>query len=349
MPEPHEDFSAADAADRGLRAIDDAAAAWVARRDRGLTPGEQDEFFQWLAADPRHGERLARHQRGWAELAQLAQWRPEHAAEPNPDVLAPPPMPRRSRRRAPILRWALPLGLAAAAAIAVGLFSTRRAAAPSDLADSASAYRQQVLDDGTLVELNHGAQLAVAFTLAERRVRLTRGEALFTVAKNPARPFVVEAGGVTVRAVGTAFNVRLGVAEIDVLVTEGRVELDRPAAPLAAPSLVSAGERAVLARDPAAGVPAAPLAVSRAEIDRALLWQPKLLEFSATPLAEVAAEFNRRNRVQLVVADPALASLPIGASFRSDNVDGFVRLLEASFGVRAERDGAATITLRRAR
>ena len=64
----------------------------------------------------------------------------------------------------------------------------------------------------------------------------------------------------------------------------------------------------------------------------------KPCDHAVIAIAEVAAEFNRRNRVQLVVSDPALAGLPIGASFRSDNVEGFVRLLEASFGVRAERD-----------
>jgi transmembrane sensor len=259
-------------------------------------------------------------------------------------LLAPSP-PAASRRAARLLRWTVPLAFAAAAAVAIGLFFPRRTAPPSEVAAAESGYRQQVLDDGTLVELNHGAQLAVAFTAAERRIRLERGEALFTVARNPARPFVVAAGGVTVRAVGTAFNVRLGAADVEVLVTEGRVQLDRPAHPLAEPALLVAGQRLAV---PFVGVPPAVATITREDIDRALAWQPRLLEFSSSPLAEVAAEFNRRNRVQLVVADEALRALPIGASFRSDNVDGFVRLLEASFGVEAKRS-AETIILRRAR
>ncbi|MDP3069214.1 MAG: FecR domain-containing protein [Opitutaceae bacterium] len=337
MATPHDETPSA------LAAIDDAAAAWVARRDRGLTPAQQDAFFQWLAADPRHGERLARHQRGWSELAHLAQWRPEHGTEPNADLLAPPARP--SRRAKKILFWIAPVSLAAAACIALLFLGSKPTIEPAATAARGSGYRQQVLDDGSLVELNRGAQIIVGFTPGERRVRLTQGEALFTVAKNPARPFIVEAAGITVRAVGTAFNVRLGSSSVDVLVTEGRVQLDRPAAPLAAPALLSAGEQAVM---PLAGPAPATASLTSAEIDRVLVWQPKLLEFAATPLAEVVAEFNRRNAVQIVVADEALRALPIGASFRSDNVDGFVRLLEASFGVRVERS-SSTIALHRAR
>ena len=324
-------------------AIDDLAAAWVARRDRGLTSAQQDEFFQWLAADPRHGERLARQQRGWNELANLALWRPEHAAEPNPDLLAPPPsIPRRPAAR--LQRWAIPLALAAAAAVMVSFLSLHQPARPSPAATAEAGYRQRVLDDGTLVELNHGAQVTVAFAPAERRVRLERGEALFTVAKHPERPFVVEAAGVTVRAIGTTFHVRLGAAAVDVLVTEGRVQLERPGAPLTAAALVEAGQRIAM---PFVGESAGVAAVTREEVDRALAWQPRLLEFVSTPLAAVASEFNRRNRVQLVILDEALRTLPIGASFRSDNLDGFVRLLESSLGVSAERTDD-TITLRRA-
>src|SRR5438270_643302 len=79
--------------------------------------------------------------------------------------------------------------------------------------------------------------------------------------------------------------------------------------------------------------------VSADEIARTLAWEPRLLDFASTPLREVVAEFNRGNEVQLVIADPSLSEMPIVASFRSDNVDGFVRLLELTSGVRAERNG----------
>ena len=85
------------------------------------------------------------------------------------------------------------------------------------------------------------------------------------------------------------------------------------------------------------------------EIERVLAWQHRLLNFSAAPLSEVVAEFNRHNRVQLVLIDPELAAMRIDASFRSDNIDGFLRLLEMGFGARIEYRGDSEILLRKAR
>jgi transmembrane sensor len=189
-----------------------------------------------------------------------------------------------------------------------------------------------------------------------------QGEAQFAVAKNPARPFVVRAGGVDVRAVGTAFNVKLDGAQLEVLVTEGTVEVaQRPASPPPAPAgaptsppappviaTVSAGHRTVIPVTPASTAPRVVRATAQ-EIERLLEWQPRLLDFEFTPLAEVVATFNRRNPRQLVLADPALGAMPIVASIRSDNLDGFVRLLEATMGIQAEHAPGRDIILRRAR
>jgi len=321
-----------------------AASGWIVRNNRGLTAAEQDEFSSWLAADPRHGEWWAKRRQAWSEFDVLTEWRPEHSSEPNPDLLA---APRRGRRNG--LKWVFPVSLALAAGVAVALIVLRPAPAGKNVPVIAAAagYESRALDDGTVVELNGGAQIDVQFTAAERRVRLVRGEAHFQVAKNPLRPFVVEAGGVAVRAVGTAFNVLLGSQAVDVLVTEGRVRVDPPAAAAAARVApdVSAGQRVVVSLS--GGAAPVVSTVSEEEIARRLAWQPRLLDFSATPLAEVAAEFNRRNRTQLVLADPALRAMPIVASFRSDNLDGFVRMLEISAGVSAERTGD-TVVLRRA-
>jgi len=333
------------------RAIERAAAAWVVREERGFTAAEQDAFSQWLAADPRHRTALADRRWAWREFDRITGLHTTVAAEPDPDLLAP--QSRFSRQRRPWLQWSA-LGLAAAAAFAVlfwrenpaPFFQPARPPVATLSTALAAPCEQRTLDDGTVVELNRGARLTVLFTAELRRVRLERGEAHFTVAKNPSRPFVVEVAGVTARAIGTAFNIRLDSAAVEVLVTEGRVQLGHQAAAAAgvtAPPLLVARQRAVIPLD----APAAPdiATLSEADLTTRLAWQPRLLDFTDVPLAVVVGEFNRRNPVQLKVASAALAALRLNASFRSDNVEGFVRLLESSFGVRAEWHSETEIAL----
>lgn len=324
-----------------------AAAEWLVKLDRGLTAAEQDAFGDWLAADPRHGDWLALHRGVVGDFSILSQWRPTHSGEPNPDLLARP-----ARR----IRWLAPAVLAAAAALAF-VFLRPGPVTADKVADAAGAVEleRRILQDGSTVDLNRGAVVTVNYTADLRRITLVRGEALFTVAKNPSRPFVVAAGGVDVRALGTAFNVRLAAAAVEVLVTEGQVAVGATAAPdgAAAPAaavrasipLLAAGQRATVSRQGSAGPEI--VAVTREESDRLLAWQPQLLDFSAAPLERVVAELNRRNRVQFVIADPELAAMPIIASFRSDKVDGFAQFLAASPGVQVERRGENEIVLRR--
>lgn len=369
--------------------IDQQAAAWLARRDCGLTAAEQDEFFQWLADDPRHGETLARHQQTVARLKLLAQWQPEHGRRPNPDLLAPGPDWRRgyqpgaasasppARRgtaspasllSSSVLSFWLPL--AAAAGLALVLLWERSSSRQTE-PDVTPAFAstppivRKVLEDGSTIDLNHGAEVEVSYSVARRDVKLLRGEASFAVAKNPDRPFVVNAGGVEVRAVGTAFNVNLRTKTVAVLVTEGRVAVsgeqrrksrqqgDSPFPDSAADPqgsgfrsqlILAAGERTVV--DLAMSAEPRIESVPDAEMTRVLAWQPRQLEFNDTPLAQVVAEFNASNRVKMVVDDPQLASVPVGASLRSDNVVGFIRVLESSFHVKAERRADGVIVLR---
>ncbi|WP_415909953.1 FecR family protein [Oleiharenicola sp. Vm1] len=206
------------------------------------------------------------------------------------------------------------------------------------------------LPDGSRVELKDGTQLVVQYSETERRVKLTGGEAHFSVWKDKARPFVVDAAGVEVRAVGTAFNVRLDPRDVQVIVTEGRVQVEQPAAAVpVAPAYVSVGQQAVVAL----AQPVAPTisGVTNEDIARELAWQAPRLEFNETPLADAVAEFNRLNRHQIELGDPALGALRIGGTFRPDNVEAFIRMLaaEPAFGLRAEPAGENRTVLRRAR
>ena len=334
--------------------IQSAAAAWLARRDRGLDAAEQDAYLDWLRADPRHADAIRRQQQVWGMLDRLEQWRPAHSRVPNPDLLAP-----RSARR---WHWlASGLGVAALTALWLVLLYLPEAS-PAPVVADALPQREAIvhpgperreLDDGSLVELNQGAEIKVAYSAQERRVVLLRGEAFFTVARDPARPFYVEAEGVTARAIGTAFSVALSRVDVAVLVTHGVVEVGgRPGAANSAdpaePVVLKAGQRIVVRFARLIPWPADQSRVqdiSPAEVERSLAWQGMRLEFIDMPLRDVVKAFNRYNRRKLHLGDPTLGDVLVGGNFRADNVDAFVRLLEAGFGIKAE-DGAGELVLR---
>jgi transmembrane sensor len=322
------------------------AANWVVRLERGLTAVEQDEFLDWLTADPRHGDELSRQKSGWDRLDRLADWRPEHGRRPNRDLLAPPPAKILARWK-PRLAWAT-AGLAAAAVLTVMFWVQRPAPSRPDFATPVprvALIEERTLEDGSVVELNRGAAIAVNFMAGERRVELTTGEAHFQVAKNPDRPFIVRVRGVEVRAVGTAFNVRLKGESVEVLVTEGKVGVTNTQAPMAAAIMIMAGHRTVMSLDrPSSSAVAEVSAEERAAL---LAWQPRLMDFTEQPLSAIVAEFNRSNApIRLQIGDPALAATVLNASLRSDNVEGFLRLLDSGFRIKSERTGDV-IRLRR--
>jgi transmembrane sensor len=344
--------------------IETVAADWLARNFAGLSPAESAEFQRWLAADEKHAAIYAELAATWRALDRL-RLPPEQRGIPDPAALA-------SRAAPTSRRWWMPV-LAAAAAAAMVLFwpDSREAGARTSLERTRQILTNSVvtkigelrkldLPDGSTVRLNTDSTLEIAFSAGERRVRLRRGEAHFTVAKNSARPFYVEAGGIAVRAVGTAFNVRLRTAGVEVLVTEGKVRVSDPvrAASLArsepavaAPDipLLNAGERVVI---PVAGTHAepvtsvAPVAVPAVEIARALAWQDQRIDVVAVPLTELVAEFNRYNGQKLVLEDAALGERRFGGSFRVDAPETFARLLETRFGLRVERRGEVIVISR---
>lgn len=311
-------------------AIEATAAAWLAQRDDGLNARQLAEFARWHEADPRHAAALARLEKTWAMLGQLRAYRPEARVHPDRDLLARP-------RPVVVFRQpAVVAALAACLALAAGWLWFRptapytTASAPH-YATASGGYQRMTLEDGSIVELNADSEVRVNYTPAERRVHLVKGEAHFIVAKNRQRPFWVEAGAVTVRAVGTAFNVRLEVTKVEVLVTEGKVEVDQSAlrtvsAKSVGRALLEAGQKLVI-NSPHPRARPQPEMVATAAMRDALAWQDERLKFADTRLGEAVAQFNQRNRVQIELADADLAQIPIGGSWRAQNVEGFVRML----------------------
>ena len=328
--------------------VDDEAVDWVMKRERGFTPSEQDAFLEWLAADPLHGERYARQGRSWLESNLLAEWRPEHGDRPNPDLLA-----RQTAGPAwfkPVWVWS---SAAAAAVIILALvifdFGENPSSNGRDVTRvSSERYAYQSLEDGSEIDLNDGAELIIDYTDERRLVELRSGEAHFTVASDPDRPFVVKVGSAQIRAVGTAFNVRRESDQLELLVTEGKVvwglqseeaetRIGVKASIEALSREVGAGHRSVLHWDRGSTEAPEVERVQPEEIERILHWKPVMLQFMSTPLAEAVGEINRLNNTQIVLKDESLASLVIVASVRSNRIDEFIRLLELALEIESKK------------
>src|SRR5690606_22353592 len=178
---------------------------------------------------------------------------------------------------------------AAAVALVVGVPRMDFFAAPDEQIQTAiGEIRRVPLSDGSLAAVNTQTALDVTMKPKLRQIALKGGEAWFQVAKDRARPFLVEIGDVRVRAVGTAFSVRREANGVDVQVTEGVVEVWR-VGDEANIRRVAAGTRAFIAPDKAV----VSVAAASEQIDNALAWRTGQLVFDGDTVAEAVAEFNR--------------------------------------------------------
>ncbi len=338
-------------------AIEDAAISWLTERDDGFSRARERAFAHWLRTDPRHAAAIARLEQTLGLLGELPEFRSEintafDRAAPVvaflPACAEQPTLARAPRSWSRAFVWA---GLAAA--LALGAVTGWRALQPPreiHFTTTVAGYERARLNDGSTLELNAASAVRVQFTAAERHVKLESGEAHFAVAHDTARPFIVSAGPIAVRAVGTAFNVRYTAGgDIEVTVTEGKVRVGQsgPASSAAESApLVSAGQRIIL---PHHSPPPTVEQVDPAALRAALAWQSRLADFAEAPLAGVIARFNARSRIQLLIADETLADRRIGGTFALDEAEAFVRLLERDGEIVGERRGETEIHLRRAR
>jgi transmembrane sensor len=330
--------------------VEAAAAGWVVRQQAGLDPAGEHEFALWRDAAPEHAAAFRRLD-AMAQVFQRAR-----TSGASPAIVTGLRVRARSRSRRRMLIAASVAGL-----FAFGAWQWPRqssAAGPAGDATIARAFEPlRRLPDGSVVELRSGAQIAVKFDAATRRVDLLRGEALFRVEPNATRPFVVSAGGVDVHAVGTAFNVAIAHHAVAVLVTEGKVRLEdtasvesgRPAARGGEDSLLTAGQQAVVDRGSTPGTsPAARIStLSHDEIRRLLAWRVPRFEFDGVELGQAAQFMNRVNRLQLSIADDQAARLKISGDFVQDDPETFARLAAATFGLKLRRDGPDRLLLTR--
>ncbi len=312
--------------------IEHDASLWLAARDArgGDEPQDSASFDLWLNADIRHRIAYLRLESAWRRAERLKDLKPLDR-EIDADLLAPPRRPR----------W--PLALAASCAAAVlcaGLWMAYLRFDGQVYETRVGGFSRLVLEDGSVIDLNTNSEVRVRLDRARRDVRLVRGEGRFQVAHDATRPFTVSAAGADVRAVGTEFSVRLREsAQVDVLVSEGRVAIVSEHAP-DSPSL-HAGEAAVVLRDS--------VSVSRVDpqvLASRLAWTSGRLEFRGETLAFAVAELNRYNRRQITLADAQLAKLRVGGSFNATDPESFAAALASTFGLRIDAGKSDVIVLR---
>lgn len=204
------------------------------------------------------------------------------------------------------------------------------------------------LPDGSRLQLNSRSRVRLRFSAHEREVDLLEGQALFQVAKDAARPFVVHSDTARVRAVGTQFDVYRKEIGTTVTVVEGRVAVLQAERALSAASsqrakgtpdalddgssdaiFLAAGEQVTVAPSRAARP-------TKADVATAIAWTQHLLVFDATPLADVAQEFNRYNVRQLIVNDAGLTNFHVTGVFSSTDPASLLRFLRAQSGISVE-------------
>jgi transmembrane sensor len=342
-------------ASTGLRrqVINEACAWFIEFRTADAAATTRDRFDEWLRHSPEHIQAYLEVAAAWAEL-------PTHDAEGRIDVAALVERARASREEDVVVPLA-GRGGPASASIRGRRFPARRALAASVAAVVIIAgavgwlswHRGEIyttgtgeqrtirLSDDSIVDLNARSSIRVKFSRSERTIELKEGQAMFHVARDPGRPFVVRSDTTAVRAVGTQFDVYRKGSGLVVTVVEGRVAVGKELAsqPSSGTSSVATADRSV--QDTAEQVvllsageqltvtPTSAPMPHRADVSAATAWVQRRLIFEDTPLADVAEEFNRYSVRRLVIDDEELARKPISGIYSSSDPDSLVGFLRA--------------------
>jgi transmembrane sensor len=326
--------------------IEAEAAEWLIRLEEDGSAATRAAFDTWVAEDPRNQAAFLRLEKTWNRADVLRKLRPldgvvdeqvlDKFGVPTPifDKPAEAPAPKRQK-----VWMAIAVSLLAVVIGAVIWIEVVRSGWQVYKTEF-GGFQRIALADGSTAMLNTDSEIRVRLSSSRREIVLERGEALFSVAHDIRRPFDVTAGDTVVRAVGTAFSVRLrDQKQVDVIVTEGRVAIDPPDDSLDSklPQKEAMPTLSTLAAGETVTVKAHRMHVQKIadeDVSRRLAWTQGRLWFDRVTLAEAITEFNRYNRKQLIIDDPSIATLRIGGAFDATDLDSFVAALQ-SFGIRA--------------
>jgi transmembrane sensor len=334
-------------------AIDEAAAEWVVRLGSDQrTHADEKAFRAWLEESPAHAKAYADCAALWHGVGELVSTSEAHSALKH--LRAPTPVTRRVNRRTVVFS-----AVGTALAVAAGVVGTLVVNGKSTMQTAVGEQRRIQLSDGSDVFLNTNTKLRMKMMATQRVIFLDRGQAFFEVAKNVDRPFRVFAGRTEVRALGTAFEVsRIGNG-VQVTLEEGKVAIfrgdDGSSEPLSAPTMTSQdassretserlavlmpGERAVIKSNE-------PIAIGTVDLTKTQAWRYGRMILDNAPLGDVITDLNRYGGVQIILADPNLASIRVSGVFHTGRPEDFVESVTAAFPVKIARKDEQTIVLK---
>lgn len=328
-----------------LITVEAEACAWIAQLDGDQPPSPEDAaaLREWINRSPLHRAELERLSELWGDMNILTE-------------LAIPLDKPQGNQAGGGLRWLFTRiatrgrAIVAATTLMAGIAAVfafwlqNESNSPINLVYSTVVGEQRLatLPDGSVIDLNTDTQIEVDYDRERRKIRLLRGQAHFNVAHNPNRPFVVYASTGRVRAVGTAFSVRLRGTDIEVTVTEGAVALEsveyaatssgsndvrfpKPAEELA---VLQAGQSTTFSQEVDVI-----RSMEEAEMARKLSWRDGMLVFSGESLEYVVEEVSRYTPISIEFSDPELRDLRIGGYFKVGETEALFEALESNFGV----------------
>lgn len=320
--------------------IEAQAAEWVLRMDRGpLAPLEFARFQSWMSRSEFHRQSAERLAKAWGLMDELSLL--DDLANSD-DVTA---LLKYDRQQSS-LKLVKALGAVAALLIMCvatwtgnQIYTQHKAHYEAVYVTAVGDVRNVDLPDGSIVRVNTNSKIEINFERKVRNVKLVYGEAFFEVAHAANRPFLVNVGDRQIKAVGTAFNVRLNSGRVAVTVEEGRVALlssvgISPNANHAMTELtqISAGQYAIFDK-----LVEKLEIVSARDIQRQLSWRAGMLSFSGEPLSYMIEEVSRYSNLNIEIADDSLREMPIAGYFKVGEVEAMLEVLELMSDVKVER------------
>ena len=333
--------------DEGLaQSVSDQAAEWFIRlRDRDLTAADRRKFVRWLKQAPSHIAEFMRlcQLYGRVKRAKVPALLPEEvesnviALLQRETVPVEEPAPARLFGSRQIL-----LAAAACCLVFIGVIANI-ALTSNTIETQIGEWRKVQLADGSRLSVGANTLLQVDYSDGLRRVHLQHGEVMFDVAKDHARPFIVDASGILARAVGTRFGVESREGKVGVTVAEGTVAVVRGGQAAALEHDVDMRVAIALGKDERVEIPVnAPVIPPKEKVDSTtvLAWASGQFILQQETVGEAVREFNRRNRLQLVIDDPSAAGLHVYGIFDAGDPEGFAKLIVAAGdGIELVRDG----------